>query len=72
MTTHEIDIQDVEYLRHGGAPLLGVKAEELTFTGGKVAGGGKSLAWAQACAALPATGLTAHGEWKSNLAAALI
>jgi xanthine dehydrogenase YagR molybdenum-binding subunit len=50
------------------APLLGVKPEEVTFAGGKVSGGGKSLAWSQACAALPATGLVAHGEWKSNLA----
>jgi len=50
------------------APLLGVKPEEVTFAGSKVSGGGKSLSWSQACAALPATGLTAHGEWKVNLA----
>jgi xanthine dehydrogenase YagR molybdenum-binding subunit len=50
------------------APLVGVKPEELTFAGGKVSGGGKSLAWRQACATLPAAGLTAHGEWKANLA----
>ena len=51
------------------APLLGVKPEEVSFAGGRVTGGGKTLTWAQACAALPATGLTAHGEWQANLAA---
>jgi xanthine dehydrogenase YagR molybdenum-binding subunit len=50
------------------APLLGVKPEEVTFAGGKVTGGGKSLAWAQACAALPPAGLVAHGEWQAQLA----
>jgi xanthine dehydrogenase YagR molybdenum-binding subunit len=52
------------------APLLGnAKPEEITFSGGNVAGGGKSLAWQQACAALPAAGVTAHGEWRSDLQA---
>lgn len=50
------------------APLLGnVKPEEITFSGGNVTGGGKSLAWKQACAALPAAGVTAHGEWRQDL-----
>ncbi len=51
------------------APLLGVKPEEVKFADGKVTGGGKTLTWAQACATLPATGLVAHGEWQSSLAA---
>ncbi len=50
------------------ASLLGVKPEEVLFKDGKVTGGGKSLAWRQACAALPLSGLAAHGEWKANLA----
>jgi len=50
------------------APLLGnAKLEEITFSGGNVTGGGKSLAWKQACAALPSAGVTAHGEWRSDL-----
>src|SRR5229473_3024819 len=50
------------------APLLGnAKLEEITFSGGNVTGGGKSLAWKQACAALPAAGVTAHGEWRADL-----
>ncbi|HEX8178369.1 MAG TPA: xanthine dehydrogenase family protein molybdopterin-binding subunit [Pyrinomonadaceae bacterium] len=51
------------------APLVGVKPEEVAFAGGRVTGGAKSLTWQQACATLPATGLTAHGEWQANLAA---
>ncbi|MBX5477754.1 MAG: xanthine dehydrogenase family protein molybdopterin-binding subunit [Pyrinomonas methylaliphatogenes] len=51
------------------APLLGAKPEELQFADGKVIGGGKSLTWRQACAALPPAGITAQGEWKANLAA---
>ncbi|HVS82017.1 MAG TPA: xanthine dehydrogenase family protein molybdopterin-binding subunit [Pyrinomonadaceae bacterium] len=50
------------------APLLGnAKLEEITFSGGNITGGGKSLAWKQACAALPAAGVTAHGEWRQDL-----
>jgi xanthine dehydrogenase YagR molybdenum-binding subunit len=50
-------------------PLLGnVKPEEVSFADGKVSGGGKSLTWKQACAALPSAGISAHGEWRSNLA----
>jgi xanthine dehydrogenase YagR molybdenum-binding subunit len=52
------------------APLLGgVKPEEITFANGKATAGGKSLAWKQACAALPSSGMTAHGEWRSDLQA---
>ena len=49
------------------APLLGVKPSDVSFAGGKVAGGGKSLSWKQACAALPPAGLAARGVWQSNL-----
>ncbi|MCM3870462.1 MAG: xanthine dehydrogenase family protein molybdopterin-binding subunit [Pyrinomonadaceae bacterium] len=52
------------------APLLGGgKPEEITFAGGKVSGGGKSLAWKQACAALPSAGVSARGEWQAELQA---
>ncbi len=50
------------------APLLNVKPEQLAFSNGKVTGGGKSLTWRQACAALPAAGISARGEWKPQLA----
>ena len=50
------------------APLLGnAKPEEVLFAGGNVSANGKSLSWKQACAALPAAGVTAHGEWRSDL-----
>ncbi len=50
------------------APLLGgVKPEEITFANGSVSGGGKSLTWKQACAALPAAGVTARGQWQAEL-----
>jgi xanthine dehydrogenase YagR molybdenum-binding subunit len=52
------------------APLLdNAKPEEITFAGGKVSGKGKTIAWKQACAALPSAGITAHGEWRSDLQA---
>src|SRR5688500_15443929 len=39
-------------------PLLGnAKADEVLFAGGKVSAKGQSLAWKQACAALPAAGI---------------
>jgi xanthine dehydrogenase YagR molybdenum-binding subunit len=49
------------------APLLGVKPEEVSFARGEVSGGGRSLRWRQACAALPAAGISARGEWKPGL-----
>lgn len=50
------------------APLLGnAKPEEVLFADGNVSANGKSLSWKQACAALPAAGVTAHGEWRSDL-----
>ena len=52
------------------SPLLGnAKPEEISFTGGNIIGGGKSLSWKQACTALPAAGVTAHGVWRSDLQA---
>ena len=49
------------------AQVLQAKPEEVSFRGGEVTAGGKSLRWKQACAALPATGISAHGEWKPGL-----
>lgn len=50
------------------APLLGnPKPEEVVFSGGKVSANGQSLTWKQACAALPAAGITSHGEWRADL-----
>jgi xanthine dehydrogenase YagR molybdenum-binding subunit len=50
------------------APLLdNAKPEEISFAAGAVTGKGKSLSWKQACAALPAAGITSHGEWRSDL-----
>jgi xanthine dehydrogenase YagR molybdenum-binding subunit len=49
------------------APILAAKPEEISFSGGRVSGGGKSLPWKQACAALPAAGISARGEWKPGL-----
>jgi xanthine dehydrogenase YagR molybdenum-binding subunit len=49
------------------APLLGAQPAEVAFAKGTVSGGGKSIPWKQACAALPAAGIAARGEWKENL-----
>jgi xanthine dehydrogenase YagR molybdenum-binding subunit len=50
------------------APLLGnAKPDEIAFASGNVTGGGKSIPWKQACASLPAAGVTAHGEWRQDL-----
>jgi xanthine dehydrogenase YagR molybdenum-binding subunit len=51
------------------SPVLGgAKPEEVKFDAGKVSGGGQTLNWKQACAALPRAGVTGHGEWQSTLA----
>jgi xanthine dehydrogenase YagR molybdenum-binding subunit len=51
------------------SPLLGnAKPEEISFNNRNVSGGGKTLSWKQACAALPAAGVTGHGVWVSSLA----
>ncbi len=52
------------------APLLGnPKPEEVMFADGKVSANGKTLSWQQAVAALPAAGITSHGEWRADLQA---
>ena len=52
------------------APLLGnPKPEEVVFADGKVSAKGQTLSWQQAVAALPAAGITSHGEWRSDLQA---
>jgi len=45
------------------------KPEEITFANGNVTGKGKTIAWKQACAALPSAGVTGHGVWRSELQA---
>jgi xanthine dehydrogenase YagR molybdenum-binding subunit len=49
------------------APVLGAQPDAVVFDGRQVAGNGKSLTWKQACAALPAGGLSARGQWKPGL-----
>jgi xanthine dehydrogenase YagR molybdenum-binding subunit len=52
------------------APLLGnTKPDEIVFADGKVSANGQSLSWQQAVAALPAAGITSHGEWRADLQA---
>ena len=52
------------------APLLGnPKPEEVVFSDHKVSARGQTLAWQQAVAALPAGGITSHGEWRADLQA---
>lgn len=52
------------------APLLGnAKPEEVVFADGKVSANGKSLTWREACASLPAAGVTGNGVWRSDLQA---
>lgn len=50
------------------APLLGnPKPEEVVFADGKVSANGKSLTWREACASLPAAGVTGNGVWRTDL-----
>jgi xanthine dehydrogenase YagR molybdenum-binding subunit len=51
------------------APLLGAAGDGVVFDKRQVMGNGKSLAWKQACAALPAGGLSARGKWQPGLSA---
>jgi len=52
------------------APLLGnPKPEEVVFAGATVSANSKTLSWQQAVAALPAAGITSHGEWRADLQA---
>lgn len=50
------------------APLLGAQPDAVLFKDRQILGAGKSLSWKQACAALPANGLSVRGEWSANLA----
>ncbi len=50
------------------APLLGCAPEQVLYADRKVTGNGKALDWKQACAALPAAGVSVTGEWSANLA----
>lgn len=49
------------------APLLGAQPDAVVFDRRQVMGNGKAITWKQACAALPAGGLAARGEWKPGL-----
>ena len=52
------------------APLIGnPKPEEVVFSSGNVSAKGKTVTWKQAAATLPAAGITAHGQWRSDLQA---
>ncbi|HEV8290910.1 MAG TPA: xanthine dehydrogenase family protein molybdopterin-binding subunit, partial [Tepidisphaeraceae bacterium] len=51
------------------APILGAQPDAILFDKRQVMGNGKALNWKQACAALPAGGLTARGKWQPTLAA---
>lgn len=52
------------------APLLGnPKPEEIKFADGSVSANNKTITWKQASAALPAAGITSHGEWRADLQA---
>jgi xanthine dehydrogenase YagR molybdenum-binding subunit len=49
------------------APLLGADAGDLVFADRKISASGKSLEWTQACAALPAAGISVRGEFQWGL-----
>jgi xanthine dehydrogenase YagR molybdenum-binding subunit len=49
------------------APLLGADANAILFDGRQAMGGGKALSWKQACAALPAAGLSVKGQFIQSL-----
>ena len=52
------------------APLIGnPKPEEVVFSGGNVSAKGQIITWKQAAATLPAAGITANGQWRSDLQA---
>jgi xanthine dehydrogenase YagR molybdenum-binding subunit len=54
------------------APTLGIPAERVRFADGRVFDANdakKSLTWKQACATLPAEGLSARGKWRKELQA---
>jgi len=41
----------------------------LVFADRKVSAGSRSVSWQEACASLPAAGITGHGEWRVDLQA---
>jgi xanthine dehydrogenase YagR molybdenum-binding subunit len=49
-------------------PLLGAGADDVVFNGRSVSANGKSLSWAQACAALPSAGVAVRGTFQADLA----
>jgi xanthine dehydrogenase YagR molybdenum-binding subunit len=49
------------------APLLGAQPDAIIFDKRQVMGNGKAVSWKQACASLPAAGLSARGNWKPGL-----
>jgi len=49
------------------APLIGAKPEDISFDNKQVAGGGKTLAWKEACASLPQAGISVQGKWQTGL-----
>lgn len=49
------------------APLLGAQPDAVAFDDRQVSGSGKTLTWKQACAALPAGGISVRGVWKPGL-----
>jgi xanthine dehydrogenase YagR molybdenum-binding subunit len=49
------------------APLLGAQPEDVKFDHRTVSANGKTLAWADACNALPAAGVRVQGRWKKGL-----
>jgi xanthine dehydrogenase YagR molybdenum-binding subunit len=49
------------------APLLGATSEDVVFADRAITANGKTLQWSQACAALPASGISVTGEWARGL-----
>ncbi|MGN6507180.1 MAG: xanthine dehydrogenase family protein molybdopterin-binding subunit [Tepidisphaeraceae bacterium] len=49
------------------APLIGAQADAVLFADKKIQGNGRSIDWKQACAAVPAGGLSVQGKWQPGL-----
>jgi xanthine dehydrogenase YagR molybdenum-binding subunit len=49
------------------AGLLGADPDAVAFINRTVTGNGKSISWKEACAALPAAGVSVQGEWQNSL-----
>lgn len=66
VAAHEARERFAEHL----APLLECPAERVRFEGGRVFDANdasRGLGWKEACATLPAAGLTGHGAWREDL-----